>query len=88
MSNVEKEPGPQGDSPGISTENVDQEKKHPREYKDFGHENQQATSQFSLIIYMYVPNSPQRGSCGYGYRRVASHFSHFACMHSHNPRSN
>ena len=58
MSNVEKVPGPQGDSPTLSTENVEQEKKHPREYKEFGHEIQQATSQCSLVVSMYVTNAP------------------------------
>ncbi|KAF9051648.1 plasma membrane H+-transporting ATPase [Panaeolus papilionaceus] len=36
MSNVEKEPGPQGASPAPSTENVKKE----RVYKDFGHEDE------------------------------------------------
>ncbi|PPR06522.1 hypothetical protein CVT24_001441 [Panaeolus cyanescens] len=36
MSNVEKEPGPQGASPAPSSENVKKE----REYKDFGHEEE------------------------------------------------
>jgi H+-transporting ATPase len=46
-SNVEKEPGPQGDSPvqqisSTPTPEPEPEKKK-REYKDFGHEEEKAT---------------------------------------------
>lgn len=40
-SNVEKEPGPQGETP-VETPNASTEKKK-REYKDFGHEEEKAT---------------------------------------------
>jgi len=46
MSNVEKEPGPKGDSSPPSTENIQQEKKAPREYKDIDDEHQHATSAY------------------------------------------
>jgi len=48
MSNVEKVPGTQGDSPALSAENVDLEQKQPRVYRDFDHEKEEATSQRSL----------------------------------------
>jgi hypothetical protein len=61
MSNIEKEPGPQGDSPALSSENVDQEKKQPREYRDVDHENQQATSRCSLLfVHFRVSNATQQ----------------------------
>ncbi|KDR79899.1 hypothetical protein GALMADRAFT_242014 [Galerina marginata CBS 339.88] len=42
MSNVEKEPGPKGDSPPPSQAGVEPEKRK-REYKDFGHEQEGPT---------------------------------------------
>ena len=41
-SNVEKEPGPQGETP-VETPNAPTEDKKKREYKDFGHEEERAT---------------------------------------------
>ncbi|KAJ7599365.1 hypothetical protein C8J56DRAFT_1020815 [Mycena floridula] len=41
MSNVEKEPGPAGESPEASTAPPEEKKK--REYKDFGHEEEKPT---------------------------------------------
>lgn len=46
-SNVEKEPGPQGDSPAQPSPTAEPEKKK-REYKDFGHEEEKATRAFFL----------------------------------------
>lgn len=40
--NVEKEPGPQGETP-VETPDVAPEEKKKREYKDFGHEEEKAT---------------------------------------------
>jgi hypothetical protein len=51
-SNVEKEPGPQADSPAEEPE------KKKREYKDFGHEQEEHTrkstlpSETSLVTYL------------------------------------
>lgn len=57
MSNIEKEPGPEGDSPPISVENTE---KKPREYKDFGHEKQQATSSYLFQLLFHVSDTPQQ----------------------------
>jgi len=46
MSNVEKEPGPQGeDSPIAESPSPDEKKK--REYKDFGHDEEKPTRRHS-----------------------------------------
>lgn len=62
MSTIEKEPGPQGDSPARSVENDVSEKKQPREYRDMDHEALQATSQSSLlsVIVILVSNPAQQ----------------------------
>jgi H+-transporting ATPase len=41
-SNIEKEPGPQGDSPEQTPSTPEPEKKK-REYKDFGHDEEKPT---------------------------------------------
>ena len=46
-SNVEKEPGPQGDvPPAQTTPSEPPVEKKKREYKDFGHEEEKATRTF------------------------------------------
>lgn len=40
MSTIEKEPGPQGDSP---VQQVEEGEKKKRVYKDFGHEEEKTT---------------------------------------------
>ncbi|KAF5378809.1 hypothetical protein D9615_006998 [Tricholomella constricta] len=44
--NVEKEPGPQGDSPTQAPATPTEPEKKKREYKDFGHEEEKATHAF------------------------------------------
>jgi len=59
-SNIEKEPGPQGDSPNSNTP-VELEKKK-REYKDFEHDTEKATRTFiSFLLFPY--SSPIFTSC-------------------------
>lgn len=46
MSNVEKEPGPQGSSP-----EVEEPEKRKREYKEFGHDEVKATRMFFPVLF-------------------------------------
>ena len=50
-SNIEKEPGPKGDSPEQSPGTPESEpEKKKREYKDFGHDEEKPTRLYSLIF--------------------------------------
>ena len=44
--NIEKEPGPQGDSPNSTVSPAAEPEKKKREYKDFEHEREKATRAF------------------------------------------
>jgi H+-transporting ATPase len=46
MSNVAKEPGPQGEESPITQSPPDEKRK--REYKDFGHDEEKPTRRLSL----------------------------------------
>ena len=51
-SNIEKEPGPQGESPNSTTPEEPEKKK--REYKDFEHDNEKATrASISFLPFSY-----------------------------------
>jgi hypothetical protein len=49
-SNVEKEPGPQGETPATETSSNDVPEKRKREYKDFGHETEKPTRMFTFAL--------------------------------------
>jgi H+-transporting ATPase len=49
-SSIEKEPGPQGDSPEQTPSPPEPDKK--RVYKDFGHDEEKPTRVYSLALFM------------------------------------
>jgi hypothetical protein len=60
-SNVEKEPGPQGETPATETPYSDVPEKRKREYKDFGHETEKPTRMFTFTtaIFTHLRVSPR-----------------------------
>jgi hypothetical protein len=85
MSNVEKEPGPQGDVPekqeGSVTPPTEEKKK--REYKEFSHDEAKATREFFVVLAVVVialnnDNATQTPTwiCQpYGFLRASARFS-------------